>query len=102
MGFFSRTTSTDPIVTKIKEMEPVLRERGADTLYVFGLASRGDARPGSDVDLLVGDDNLTLPQLVAITELVGNGLDISVHITTPASLDATTRADIKARATRVF
>ncbi len=94
--------SVEPIISKIREMEPALRQQGAQTLFVFGLAAHGNSRPGSDVDVLVGAEDLPLPQLAAITELLGEGLDLSVHVTTPRALDAATRSTIEARATRIF
>ena len=102
MFFSSTSTKAEAIIAKLREMEPVLRQSGAEVLYVFGLSANGDSRPGSDVDLLVGEDHLSLPQLATITELVGEKLNMSVHVTTPKSLDAANQAEIRARATRIF
>ena|SRR3989344_623874 len=41
-------------ISEVKEkISPVLREYGVKKASVFGSVSRGDARPDSDVDLLV-------------------------------------------------
>ncbi|MCB8883955.1 nucleotidyltransferase domain-containing protein [Acidisoma cellulosilytica] len=40
------------VVRTLRELEPRLRERGVAALWVFGSVARGEAGPGSDVDLL--------------------------------------------------
>ncbi len=40
-----------------KELESICKENGILSLAVFGSVARGDAKPGSDVDLLVKFDN---------------------------------------------
>lgn len=39
------------IITRLHMIEPELRARGVDALYLFGSHARGEARPDSDVDL---------------------------------------------------
>lgn len=42
------------IISKLKTMEPQLRERGLTSLYVFGSVARREDGPDSDVDLTFG------------------------------------------------
>lgn len=41
------------IIDRIKSIEPMLREQGVASLYVYGSYARDAARAGSDLDLFV-------------------------------------------------
>lgn len=45
--------SENPYIAKLRAMKPRFAEMNIKRLRVFGSQARGDARPGSDIDLLV-------------------------------------------------
>jgi len=52
----NRGMTRDEIIAKIKETAPALRAGGVTRLAIFGSRARGDARDGSDLDVLIDVD----------------------------------------------
>ena len=56
------------VVGRLREAEPQLREAGLSGLWVFGSVARGDARPGSDVDVAADLDPARRVSLITLID----------------------------------
>lgn len=77
----------DEIIATLKAMEPELKAQGIEHLALFGSVARGDAGPGSDVDLLFTVSEAKPPSLFdligachALSDRIGRSVDFA---TTP-------------------
>lgn len=77
------------IIEKLKELEPVLRrDFGIKRLRVFGSVARGEAKPGSDVDLIADFDPVpSLFEWMDYKENLKNDLGLPVDLLTERSID---------------
>jgi predicted nucleotidyltransferase len=57
------------VLGRLRARADELRQRGVTALWVFGSVARGEARPGSDVDLLAELDPYTRLSLVGFASL---------------------------------
>ena len=48
--------NSEDILARLKENEAALRARGVAHAALFGSRARGDARPGSDIDIMIEID----------------------------------------------
>jgi putative addiction module CopG family antidote len=93
------------ILGRLKALEPELRERGIASAAVFGSVARGQARPDSDLDVLVDIDPAAafdLLDLVGVKNLLADRLGRTVDVIERDALKPSIRDNILAEAETVF
>jgi len=93
----------DAITSAVHHIKDRLRtEFGVAALYVFGSVARGDARPDSDIDVLVEFAGPpTFAQFMDLKALLEDTLGAHVDLVTRAAVRAQLRPRIEAEARRV-
>lgn len=90
---------------KLRGFADALKERGATSLYLFGSASRNEAKRDSDLDLFLDYDprsKFDAFDLVAAKRMLQEGLGVKVDLTTRSGLHPLIREKIEAEAIQVF
>lgn len=102
----SRPTPTkSELVATLKALEPALRQRGVASAAVFGSVARGEARPDSDVDVLIDVDpakSFDLIDLVGVQNLLADRLGRAVDVVERQSLKPRLRDSVLAEAETIF
>ncbi|GAP97781.1 nucleotidyltransferase family protein [Leptolyngbya sp. NIES-2104] len=71
----------DQVLATLKEHEATLREMGVRSLAIFGSVARDEARPDSDVDLLVDlEPPYTLDRYMDVKFFLEDNLGVSVDL----------------------
>lgn len=80
----------DELIAKLRETVPALKAEGVTSLAIFGSRSRGDARPDSDLDVLVEVDpnaEFSLLDLVGVQHIVQDATGLETQATLRSDLD---------------
>jgi predicted nucleotidyltransferase len=80
----------ETITAKLREIAPAIRAEGVTRLAVFGSRARGDARPDSDLDILIEtaprDSDGPFFDLFKVMHLIEDTVGLTTHISTPEEL----------------
>lgn len=93
------------IIEKLKLLEPALRAEGIAHLAIFGSRARQDARPDSDLDILVDVADsaaFSLLDLIGTEHLVSDALGLTANATISRNLDPALRAALTKDVVVVF
>lgn len=96
--------SREQAIALIRSVEPQIRELGVWRIALFGSVSRGEARPQSDVDLLVefAPGQKSFDRFMALGELLEDTLNRRVELVTTEALSPYIGPHILAEATDVI
>ncbi len=78
-----------------RRLAPLCRAHGITRLEIFGSVARGDARPGSDVDLVATFTKLLGWDYFTLDDRMGELLGVPVHILSHDQLDTMTNPYFK-------
>ncbi len=100
---FTDTSERDTIMARLRALSPELRQRfGVRSLALFGSLARGEAHPGSDVDVLVEFDRpATLFVMSDLRARLSEALERSVDVGTADGLRQRIKREVLAEALRV-
>jgi uncharacterized protein len=94
----------DIVINRLKAHEAELRCLGVQHLWLFGSTARGEARPGSDVDLFFDHEwgKLSLFDVMEIQDVAARILGCETDAMTRNSLHPVLRGRIEKSALMVF
>lgn len=96
---------SDELRTRLVDVRSTLAEAGIEHVAVFGSRARGEARPDSDIDILVDirpNRPFSLFDLVGVEQTVTQATGLRTNAFMRRSLDARFKARIEADIIQVF
>mgnify|MGYP002713216970 FL=1 len=100
-----RRPDLDVVRGQLATLEKPLREKGITSLALFGSIIHGNARPDSDIDVLVDIDpksRFSLVSLVSVKNFLEERLGRPVDVVTRTGIEPTIKDRVFGEAERVF
>lgn len=86
---------SERVSARLRENRATLEKLGVKSLALFGSAARGEAGPGSDVDLLVEFSRpVGLLEFIRLKQVLERTLECEVDLVTPDALRESMKAEI--------
>jgi predicted nucleotidyltransferase len=95
----------EQVIATLRAHEPELRHRGIRHAALFGSVVRGEARPSSDIDLLIELDPeapIGVFEYVELTDFIGGLFPVRVDIANRAKLKSYVRPQAEREAVQAF
>ena len=95
----------DEVIALLRAHEPELRQRGVRHAALFGSVARGDAKPASDIDILIEpepDAPIDLFAYVALTQYLEDLFSHRVDVANRDRLKPLVRPGVEAEAVNAF
>lgn len=95
----------DEVIALLRAHEPELRQRGVRHAALFGSVARGDAKPASDIDILIElepDAPIDLFAYVALTQYLEDLFPHRVDVANRDRLKPLVRPGVEAEAIDAF
>jgi len=94
------------VISRLKQVEPALRAHGVQALFLYGSYARDEARPESDLDILVElsheAEQEVARYLAPFHVLEDQFPGVQIGYGTPGEIVSHYRADIERSALKVF
>jgi hypothetical protein len=95
----------EDIIATLKQNEAALRARGVTHAALFGSRARGDARPDSDIDIMIEiapDAPIGVFEYVAITQYIAGLFAVPVDVANRGQLKPLVRPNAERSAVYAF